>query len=75
MSMFDVVLLFVAVGLQPMSTSDATRVQNHRMVLEYAEQTEPGITDQFKKACELTLAAHLSLRADIETFLVENQLA
>jgi hypothetical protein len=75
MSMFDLGAMFVAIGLQERGNYDITKVDNHKKVLEWAEQTEPGITGQFTKACQLTLAALTSIRVDIETFLVENQLA
>ena len=74
-ALFDTVTLFVAIGLQKRSNDDATKVENHRKVLEWAEKTEPGITDKFTNVCNLTLAALTSLRADVETFYVENQLA
>ncbi len=74
-SMFDTLTLFIAIGLQKRSNEDAARVENHRKVLEWAEKTEPGITEKFTKTCELTLSAMTSLRADIETFFVENQIA
>ncbi len=46
----------------------------HRNVLKWAETTDSGITDKFTNACKLALATFASLRADVETFFVENQL-
>ena len=75
LNQFDLGVLLVVIGLQERGNYDLARVENHRKVLELAETKEPGLTDQFKKACELTLAAIMSMRSDIETFYVENQLA
>jgi hypothetical protein len=49
MSMFDLGVLLVAIGLQERGNYDITRVENHKNVLKWAETTEPGITDQFRK--------------------------
>jgi hypothetical protein len=74
-ALFDAVTLFVAMGLQKRSNDDTTKIENHRKVLEWAETTEPGITGKFMNICKLTLAALTTLRADVEIFFVENQLA
>ena len=73
--LFNVGALFVAIGLQERGNFDETQVENHRKVLVWAETTEGGITDKFSNLCKLTLAALANLRADVETFLIENQLA
>jgi len=73
-NLFNLGALFAAMGLVERGNYDETQIENHRNVLKWAETTDSGITDKFTNACKLALATFASLRADVETFFVENQL-
>jgi len=67
---FNLGALFVAMGLEERGNYDETQIENHRKVLD-----DSGVIERLTNTVKLTLAALTSVRADIETFLVENQMS
>jgi len=67
---FNLGALFVAMGLEERGNYDETQIENHRKVLD-----DSGVIEGLTNTVKLTLVALTSVRADIETLLVENQMS